>query len=500
MKKRLLSIVLLLCMVLSLSACAKNYSLEKTLDGYTSEYHSINQSTHISKLNDADYEKTLGCFAIFTKDSERIIYDMEKRSVLKTLNNTFRVNGFVIEDATFLLVSDEDSTTLYDRNYNSIANAKKVITSVTTSNLDLFVFNGTVYRVSGNTATEVGKSAFLPNIADFDETTAGYYYKTSSSEVYVYDSNLKPVSSWINESDEDLGTSGTFVLANGNVLIQTQRVLSNEAKKYDYEVPGYLGTMKIDVASYIMNPKNGKLREVNLDYVVTSVMINDGTEGINAKIKNIAEIHLIEDKRILNAAEAVKTVSLKDNGKIDGYLYEGLVNFDPNGESGWLAKDRFAYESMSGESYITDQSGKTIATVSSISNYNEIGVVIGGVIYDWSLGNAYDLEENDMTLVSTKANCFILKDDEGTYYRYAMNNPQKIDGTVYTGYYTASCYYVVNTEDGDYEVYNDAGTKIGTFESNPYVVASYEGNYIVSVSVWNSDDYSYTYEYYIFSK
>ena len=491
MKKRLIAIALLLCTVLSLSACAKNYSLEKTLDGYTSEHHSINQSTHISKLNDADYEKTLGCFAIFTKDSERIIYDMEKRSVLKTLNNTFRVNGFVIEDATFLLVSDEDSTTLYDRNYTELAEAKKIITSVT-QRLDLFVFNGTVYRVSGNTTTEVGKSAFLPNIADFDETTAGYYYKTSSSEVYVYDSNLKPVSSWVYASDDDMGTSETFVLANGNVLIQTQRVLSNDAKKYDYEVPGYLGTMKIDVVSYIMNPKNGKLREVNLDYVVTSVMINDGTEGINAKIKNIAEIHLIEDKRILNAEEAVKMVSLKDNGKIDGYLFEGLVNFDPYGEFAWLAKDRFAYESMSGEYYITDQSGKTIATVSSISNYNEIGVVIGGVIYDWSLGNAYDLEENEMEIVRTMANCFILQDDEGTYYRYAMNNPQKIDGTVYDIYYS---YYVVNTEDGDYEVYNNAGTKIGTFESNPYVVASFEGNYIVRVR--NAD---YNYEHYIFSE
>lgn len=89
------------------------------------------------------------------------------------------------------------------------------------------------------------------------------------------------------------------------------------------------------------------------------------------------------------------------------------------------------------------------------------------------------------------ANCFILQDDEGTYYRYAMNNPQKIDGTLYTGYYTASCYYVVHTEDGDYEVYNNAGAKIGTFASDPYYVTSYDGNYIVRVYDVDNGEYRF---------
>ena len=78
MKKRLIAIALLLCTVLSLSACAKNYSLEKAFVENPVEYNTVNKSTEITALKGATHQNSWGCLAVFTKESNKIIFDMER--------------------------------------------------------------------------------------------------------------------------------------------------------------------------------------------------------------------------------------------------------------------------------------------------------------------------------------------------------------------------------------------------------------------------------------
>ena len=482
MKKRLIAIALLLCTVLSLSACAKNYSLEKAFVENPVEYNTVNKSTEITALKGATHQNSWGCLAVFTKESKKIIFDMEKNAVVHTINDEkTNVYGFTVNDSAFILVCKDKETKLYDKNYNLIASADRQITSAT-HNLDMFVFDGSVYRVANDTVTKVGNAAFLPDISSFSYHVAGYYYVTSYSKVFVYNESLKLVSSW--EKESTVYTTSAFILSNGNVLIQQTRVLPLDAKKFTYSD----SMAKYELTSYIMNPKNGKLTEKNLDYVVEELVDRNNTEDslFNAKIKNIAIIFPIENQVLQNGTNTVRMVSLKNNGKIDGYIFEDLEGFGHD-DFEWITNDRFAYETTSGEIYITDKSGNFLASISDIDGCNKVGVVIDGVIYDWSFGNAFDLEEEEMTLVAALNDCFILK-DEDAYYRYANGHKTSIGEEVY--YNSVADYYIVDGED-NCTMYNSNGTKIGTFASYPYYVTSYDGNYIVRVYDVDNGEYRF---------
>lgn len=481
MKKRLIAIALLLCTVLSLSACAKNYSLEKAFVETPVEYNTVNESTEITALKGATYLNSWGCLAVFTKESNKIIFDMEKNAVVHTINDEkTNVYGFTVNDSAFILVCKDKETKLYDKNYNLIASADGQITSAT-HNLDMFVFDGSVYRVANDTVAKVGNAAFLPDISDFSYHVAGYYYIVTTSGVFVYNEGLKLVSSW--EKESTVYITSAFVLSNGNVLIQQTRKLPDDAKKYTY----FDGSNKYELTSYIMNPKNGKLTEKNLDYKIAFAYRNDTEESLlNAKIKNVAVIFPIENQVLQNGTNTVRMVSLKDNGKIDGYIFEDLESFGHD-DFEWITNDRFAYATTSGEIYITDKSGNFLASVSDIDDWNKVGVVIDGVIYDWSFGNAFDLEEEEMTLVAALNDCFILE-DEDAYYRYANGHKTSIGEEV--DYNSVADYYIVDGED-NCTMYNSNGTKIGTFASYPYYVTSYDGNYIVRVYDVDNDEYRF---------
>jgi hypothetical protein len=404
---------------------------------------------------------------------------MVKHSVLKTIDNSLSVYGFTVNESTFLLVCGDKTTSLYNSNYNLIASANERITSVT-YNLDLFDFDGTIYSAYGDNATMVDKSAFLPAISTFTDTVAGYYYVINTGEVHVYDSNLKWLSSWVKESSQY--TASTFVLANGNVLIQQTRQLPNDAKKFTY----YNGS-KYELTSYVMNPKNGKLTSVNLDFKVIEAAYNDEEfSSFNDKIKNVAVIYPIENQVLLNGDYSYKLVALNNNGTIKGYILDNLPGFGA-GDFTWFTNERFAYLGVSSQVYITDKSGKLVATFNDWGAYNNVGFITDGTIYDWSFNSGYNYKDDEMTLVATLNNSYILEKDN-LYYRYSQNGKTLIGRAENVTINNYDDYYVV--KDGlSYGVYNSTGNKLTTLESIPSVIARYDGNYVLQVTTNNATKY-----------
>lgn len=467
-------------MILLLSSC--DYKLSKTFDDYESSYYTLTKSSSVSKLDGASYHSRYANLAIFSKSDEYIVYNMENNSVVKTFYGVSNVIGFTVDGTPFILVNEsaENVTKLYNESGSYIATAKGQISSVT-KNLDLFVFDNTVYRVSGGSASTLGNAAFLPSISSFNDTVDGYYfdYSASSSPAYVmiYDSNLNLTGSWQNDVFDEM--SSISVLSNGNVLIQGRRDLPEDAKKYDLILEGE----KYEFTSYLMKPKNGKVKKVDRDFIVLSAHYVDEDSRYNNKIKNIATILPIEDKHVTYSAAAMKMVELKDNGKIKGYLFNDLPGYNQMSTVQISSNDRYTYKTSSGDFVIVNSKNKVIgtingsATVSSYSNSNFI--IINNVIYDWNLNEKYDLVENEMTVVKAMNNSLILSKD-GKYYRYAGGALEDIGAT--SDVTLSEDYYIVKNGTSEFNLYNDLGTKIATYSSMPYYVTEYEGNYLMRVS------------------
>lgn len=483
--KKLLSITcLIICLILMLSSCSKDYKLKKTFDEYESG-STIHSASKISELDGATYRSTYANLAVFSKSNEYFVYDLEGKKFVKTFADVDNVYGFTVDGTPFILVHDEDMTNLYDAKGNHIATENEYIYSVTTK-LDLFEFNGKVYRVEKNSATEIGAATFLTDISNFTTTANGYYYCISSNLVAVYDSNLRPTASW----QKPYGTATTSVLNNGNVLIQVTRELPQDAKKYTY----IEGTKKYEMSSYIMNPKNGNTKSVNLDYKIMLATYVTEDSMYNEKLQNIAYIYPIQDKYLSTSNSALKIASINNNGKIRGYLFNNLKNYDLSGDIMQVNSKRYVYESFTDDIMIVDGSGKVIGTINSITSYNGENLVIEDVIYDWNLNKKYDLDENNATISKAMAHCFIITKD-GKYYRYSDTTTMQELGTTSDISLYANFYVVKN--QNEYNVYNDLGEKIVALQSDSsiYLSCSFEGNYIART-------YSNTsgYQYYILAK
>ncbi len=494
MKKLLLISCLLLCVVLSLSACARNY---KTADVFADTDNSSNaftKSTAISALDGAYWQTSIGHVSLFQHSdgyNSYIVYDMAEKRVVSNFRDADNVKLMSISGTPLILVYENEQTKLYSIKGSHVASADGTVDTYNiSSNLNLFRFDNKIYRVEEDgSVVHVGNPMFIPSITTFTKTVAGYYYDINSGSVYVYDSNLNLVASWENTSLS--AESNCMVLANGNVIVQTLEPLPSDAKKYTLVADG----VKYELTSYVINPKNGKVKTVKLDYVITEVIHNsDGIYGydINEKIQNIALIIPIENQAPLNEAGA-RIVSLNKNGRINGNLFSDLKNYHA-GDILPINDELFAYESSAGFIGLVDKSGKLVTTLNTLGDHrNQHHTIISDIIYNWDFTTTYDLESHDMTYVATMENCIILE-KSGTYYHYDAN------GTVYdintsSKVTLGNDYYIVENTSGKYDLYNDLGQRIASYNSKPSLVTyDTDGNYIFRVSD------SGIYKYYILTK
>ncbi len=514
MRKILLTTALLICITLSLSSCAKNYKLDDLFDDESYEVSPFTDIQHLPELDGttphneiitAEIDSSNLLLTFKTSDSSYIVYDVDSKSVVRSFNDVSDVYISTVYTANGVLVhiinviNNDGSMEIYQKNGEYVATVNnegsRLLVWSLFCHLGLFQLNDKVYRVNDDGSIDLlGSSDILPppkhnNLPRhyFSTCANGYYYSMNESSVDVYNSDFELTASWKAADSND--ECNFLVLSNGNVLIQVDRKISQDTQKYTYATEGG----KYILTSYVMNPKNGKIKTVDLDYkILKNYYITEGYFD-NKSIKNVVAIIPIENKLL---DDQPRNVSLKNNGKIDGYLFGELNDYNiTSGNVYKIAENVVLYETKTEEACFVDLDGKVLHTFDSydeffenLDYFDEYCIVVGGIVYDWSFTPQYDLAENGLTMVNDMSNCIILKNEnENTYYRCDKNGNLINIGNVndVTIEYN---YYVVKNADV-FEVHNHLGENVANFGSIPDYI--YGNNKFTIISVNEDGDIKY---------
>ncbi len=357
---------------------------------------------------------------------------------------------------------------------------------------EIIVINSKVYDISEDGT--VDEKAELPaylSVHAFDDYTDKYFYDLGNT-IVIYDDEFVPVATWTAPSYVENGIS-TFVLNNGNVLIQYAVLLDEDAKDFDvYNADG-----KYDLVSLILTPK-GKVKEINLDYIVTEVIKNtelydedeDKEDNLYTnKFENLAVIARIENKKIDESVAGIDYVLMNNNGKaktslklVDGQVYLPTM----------IAKDLFVVETLAG-SAIVNAKGKVKFNITD-DNVNIIGqyILTADAIYNFEFEKVYDLKSNEAEYLTVSGDTvLVVAGDEEKYSIIAFCNGE--DEIIYK--YDAEAEsnkefelvgdygYLIIDNDAElpYSYYASNGKAIFSLESRAELVADgYDGTLLVS--------------------
>ena len=418
MKKIISLTALILCMAMLLASCSfSGMSFKKFYKD--AEYQAPKQfstSKQIATIDGLTFEEASGDLLLFTTNDGKgyRIYNAKTDAIILTFSteNAY-TEFFTVFDTTFVKVTETkitDTTTTYVRIYNTkgelVADSKDPTDESITTMLDFFKFNGTIYRVNENGSASVYSSYYLPNFPAIAEKTENYYYTSGTNEVSVYDNDLNFVFYWEFPS-ENITNRGIFLLEDGVLLAQGTERLPNDAKKYDYASSG----TKYNIVSYILNVEKDKVKEVNLDYKVTSTFnmdsidsYNEDEESSSIPVDNYALVKFINDHR-LDSRDTPVTI------KNSGDTVEIAPEFDSLPTM--VTENRWIYTKHNGEQYLIDENGDVIGNITgtTAADRNDKFIRIGQKLYDYDLELVYDAKEHGQRIVSLLQTSVILVDE-----------------------------------------------------------------------------------------
>ena len=509
MKKLLPAICLFICILLSLSSCTRNYDLKDLFDDKGFEDRTVSKIQHIPDLDGMTDNPEMGGITLLnssallrvfkTAESDFVVYDAEQNKVIKSFSDVSNVfiSDFYTEDffIDYVIVvhTNDGKTEFYDRRGEYVTSVDEKLTSgffpfiSIHSRFGLLEIGDNIYRANEDGSIDlVGSSdmlppsqyEFFPRVYNITDCANGYYYHQKETSIDVYNKDFEITATWKMADGND--RCSTHVLSNGNVLIQVEKKLSQDANDYTYSVDDE----KYSLTSYILNPKNGKVKDVELGYKIADDY-KMGWSFADKRIKNVTVILPIEDKILLR--DQPKTVSLKNNGKIDGYLFLELKDYNAASRNiTQVSENAVLYETKDGGACFVNLDGEILHTFDSfdaffedfqyVDNYH---IVVDNVIYDWDFTAQYDLEENGMTIAQNSYTLILKNEKENSYYRYDKNGSLTKIGSV-SDVTIEYNYYVVKNADV-FEVYNNLGENIADFGSMPDYI--YGNNEFVIISI-----------------
>lgn len=509
MKKLLPAICLFICILLSLSSCTRNYDLKDLFDDKGFEDRTFSKIQHIPDLDGMTYNQNTGSVTMLysdallrafkTAESDFVVYDAGQDKVIKSFSDVSSVfvSSFYTEDLidyVIVVYTKDGKTEFYDRRGEYVTSVDEELPSglfsfiSINSRFGLLEIGNNIYRANEDGSIDlVGSSdilppsqyEFIPRVYNITDCANGYYYHQKATSIDVYNKDLEITATWKMADGND--RCSTHVLSNGNVLIQVEKKLSQDANDYTYSVDDE----KYSLTSYILNPKNGKLKDVELGYKIAD-NYNMKWSFADKRIKNVTVILPIEDKILLS--DQPKTVSLKNNGKIDGYLFSELKDYNATSRNITQVNENVVlYETKDGGACFVNLDGEILHTFDSYNDFfkdfqyvDNYYIVVDNVIYDWNFTAQYDLEENGMTIAQNSFALILKNEKENSYYRYDKNGSLTKIGSV-SDVILEYNYYVVNNA-GVYELYNNWGEKIADFESKPNYVHGNGNLAIISVN------------------
>lgn len=343
--KILVLVAALLVAVMALTACGGSVALKDYLNpDYDTSLHAFTIAEKISALKGYTYVQDNDYIAVFTMideedptDPTKITYklvSLADASVIATFSKANTVYTFDAYGPTYLVtavttpeatgdkpVEPKTEYSLYD------ITGKAIATSEYESTADLFAHG---YILYDRVAYEIDAKGALTKLADVPEYVSAeidfisddYFYVGDDTYIAVYDHEFNYVSFY--ELPGYAQEADTFILDNGDYLVQYWVELDSEAKKYDIYEVSEGSTLKFDLVTLIVSAEDGSAKELDLNYLVEELVTNsdlfdeedDNNMFIEDSFENIVMLIPIEDGKVNNAESAAEMCFMSNKGKV----------------------------------------------------------------------------------------------------------------------------------------------------------------------------------------
>lgn len=505
MKKRLLAIAaMMLCVVMMLSSCTLftpnlkfkkliqkdaapeaqiTLSSAKKLDvkGTISEEYSFDNDNLIVFVDNSNSSKTTTVYNV--AKGEKIWSGTDTQDVKYTIS--FKEVTVNYKSVAVLFVytkgnKDTYSVTVYSENGSVIVDLSDVNLSTFNSNAwameDLLCVKDKIYRISedGN-ANAIGDWNELKNKPESLQKAGDYYVGLEDYSVTIYDSSLN-VTAVYNAPmyDSASNVSGYIAcpLSNGNVIVQYRVYQDIMSKKYDFLMNGN----KYKLYTTLIQAKNGKTKDLNLDYVLEGVVYGDFLEqtGFNEKIDNVAIAYEIEDKYVNRNSNSAKAISMTNKGRVAGVFEIPAPGVVWNDGVDLVAQNRWMLSTTDGRNLLLNEKGKVIGEIPYVGNANANFFLEDNKIYDWDLNVKLDLNEQKAENIVVMNNSVLFENEDGEQMIYTKDGVKNLTdkdepGRSFTRL-SGGAYMITDATEADakYEIYNDQGTLLFTITDSVY--------------------------------
>ena len=522
-KMRVVALVALtLAALMLLSACsagAKVADVSKIIEKNATYKNSDlvpAKSEKIYDVADMSVSKTAGTLVLFVGEEEYVMYNTEKGKTVLTLdlpeegNVEPTLDSLTIKGKTFAFLTvwntDKDgvvTTELYDATGDKVASAAYKTSAKTAA--DLVYFNGKCYRFAADgmmgEAFAYSVLNAMPNIIAYNED---YYLAREDARYVVYDRLMLPVSAFDIPAYAQVNVQ--TMLPDGDVLVQYRYELPKDAKHYDCIIESstyidgdsddfYMDAMtKWDVVTLLVNPKNGKAKELKCDYLLMSArgnqMKDTSKSGLDLdKVAVICTAAKIVDERLDTSVRTL--VTLDKNGNVTEYALNGARVIDVK----MVANERYVVTTDS-RKILVDNKGNVIGDVSNGTVFGKY-VLGDGKVYDMNLKVVTDLDDGNYSVERVMDEALLLRNTDGAYAMFTSRG----DVTILTSekgeseLYATFDEYVVVVSEGKYEVYGQNGNALLYVRKDGEMRRIYANDnaIIVSMPELVNDEYKITY-------
>ena len=510
MKKRISLIAAVLCLVMLLASCGATPKA-KISDILNTDYlpseNVASSLTQISELDGYELLQINKYFAVFEKTvypdlttdpfgAPTVTYKLFSMTVGKVLS-TFTAKDteydFEIFNSVPLVIVEAESEknttyTAYDVTGATVATTNAEFAEPYEF-ADLIIFNNVAYTMNDTTkalvkSADVSEFAVLGECSDWTED---YYFIQDEGTVLVYDRAFDLVYSWFAPSyAKDCTVS---VLNDGKLLVQYSYALDSDAKKYDFYETKSSHTVKYDLVTMIINPKNGKVTEKNVDFVIDYVFSAeqikhiakafDGDAGdiLSSKLENFAVVYYIEDRMLNNAEAAADFVLMSNKGDIkkSAKLFETQIAAPEKVASGIYKID------LEVGCVLVNDKGDVIRYINNEEiTFDTDYIISDTAIYKYDFTKAYDLSANDAQIMTNLEDSVLIKAEKDNGYDIILLSDGKqstvfsyrlVDGilpdktTEFNEDVGFNIYSIGDTTTGEYKYYNHKGALIATLQT-----------------------------------
>lgn len=433
------------------------------LEGYALQ-EQLGDIAILYKMNE---ETGVLAYKIFNLSNASVILTFAAENIVYDFNTAYEELGLILVTETYFY-DTEDLSELptfahlaYDKMGNEISRIEDADPIFPFMLGELVVYDDVAYKMDRATGA-LTKEMDIPEymVIDADQQIQkndDYYYVLDDDRVFVYDLSFHYVSSWIAPSYAEMNGGG--VLNNGDILLQYAYELDEDAKEFDFYEANNGRSLKYDLVTLLINPKNGSAKEIDLKYVIENVVSNvdsydeeEDNNYFNDSFDNIAYIYPIVNQKIDSSDAAADIVLMSDKGKIKKSLklVDGQMAVLPEK----VAEDTYSVAMLHGGFALIDIDGNVLKMINSGSDFEVIGdyFVSEKAIYDLNFEVIYSLKDNNArSLGSVDGTVFVREGTDDAYTVYAFRDGEK--KTVFT-------YNVENTDNGEFEIVYELGYAI----------------------------------------